>query len=213
MNINIYNYLQDFENMGLKTDHGVILEDNERMFEDDFVARARNSLYHYVLDNKYKIYVKKHEEPNAYLSELLASNVYEENGVNCIRSYPFYKKNAFVPGKYDMSVLTEDLYATNGLNLSQNNDFLMRDLYSAMHYLFYDKSKYNDEWLLLTDKRVKNFILKFMDKEAYDQLLDVKILDFLFHIYDRFGNGRNIFFGKKDGAKKYLQLFLLIWRG
>ena len=95
MNINIYDYLKDLENSDLKSEHGIILEDESRMKKLDTLYDSYNNNYYYSIDDSLFLYVKKlvdmyDKTSGRLITELLTSRMYEKNGVNCIKTFPVF---------------------------------------------------------------------------------------------------------------------------
>ena len=94
MNINIYNYLRDFKKSDLKTEHGIILEDENRMKKIETIYDSYNLNYYYSIDDNIFLYVKRlidmqDKTSGRLISELLTSRIYEKNSINCIKTFPF----------------------------------------------------------------------------------------------------------------------------
>lgn len=213
--MNIYDYLQDFEKMDLPNDNGIILEDKDKVkWLDDYEGRSHNSISYYkVGDNN--MFVKScldmSDRPSyRYLSELLGSKIYEDNGVNCVRSYPFIRFNDIDKKRRPICSATEDLCKIPNLIASNDKTFLRNDLLDLVYNI--QSRKYDDimhdEWLIIRNEADKQYLLKFMTKECYEQLVDVIILEPLFFSFDRFG-GDNLFFVKSPYADKWEGVVLI----
>jgi len=149
-----------------------------------------------------------------YLSELLGSKIYEDNGVNCVRSYPFMKFNDIEGKRKHICSATEDLGKIPNLIVSNDNAFLRNDLFDLVYKIQSKKCNdiLQDEWLVIRNEAVKQYLLKFMTKECYEQFIDVIVLEPLFFSFDRFG-GDNLFFVKTPGAEKWEGVVLIDLEG
>lgn len=209
MNINIYNYLQNFEEMNLPNVQGVLLEDDDRIKLISESHYTNNPLSYYEVDNKHGLFVKKFldckdKNSSRYISELLNARILERNEINCVRTYPFIKKSDAECGEDFTCVGSEDLTRLKGIQLSDDNEFLM-DL--PWQIFKHDKSTkaqddYLNEWLIVTSPQIKDFLLSHMTEECYDDLVILMIADRLLYNFDRFGSARNLFFAKEDCEEK-----------
>lgn len=208
MNLNIYNYLHNFEEMNLTNENGVVVEDNDRVVKLNDLKGKYNKNYYYSVDDNFYLYVKRLVDSRGkvsgrLISELLTTKVYEDNNINCIKTFPFKMMD-------DDTVCSasEDLSQLEGIASISNENPLDDDYL----YNYYNRNKsgnltFNDlasnEWLIVTNQFVKNYLLTFLTQEAYDQLVDLLIVDTLFYNWDRFGNGKNLFFASTTRGSKY----------
>ena len=204
MKLKIYDYLHDFEDMNLPNKNGKILLDNNRVKREKTLCGSNNEVVKYLVDNKYKIYVKKFEDyfgqcSNRYLSELIASKIYKDNDINVATAFPC-KKRPFDDYVY---VATEDLRSLEGIEVDDDNEFLMEDLQRVGANNPHLMSKYlPQEWEFVTNPKMKEFLLTKMTPEAYEELVDLMIIDTLFYNFDRFGSVKNLFFAKTPNSDK-----------
>lgn len=210
MNINIFNYLQNFENMNLPNEHGIIIEDGKRIKHLSDIFCTYNQISYYDVDEEYNIFTKKfvdsfREVPSdRYFSELLASRIYEKSGINCVRTFPFVNCEDMIGGHDYISVGSEDLKGIKSLDMTDDNEFLMNlseELLKNDNTVS-SRDMFENEWLILTNPKLKNEVLTHMTPECFDDLIDLMIMDVLFYNSDRFGYPRNLFFAKNPSSEK-----------
>lgn len=210
MNIDIYKYLQNFEDMDLPNENKVLIEDGERINLIADFSTSFNPISYYDVDGKYNLYAKKfidfNDNPSdRFITELLSSRLYEKHNINCIRTYPMFIEDSSYCKERIIGTASEDLQNLKDLDVTNDNDFMMSQPFDMM-YKSQDISTeefYDDEWLLLTNEKLRNYFLTKMTPECFEDLVDIMIVDTLFFASDRFGNGRNMFFVKEKGEKLF----------
>lgn len=215
MSVKIREYLHNFEDMDLPNDHGVLLEDGDKVKKLHAVNRSSNNVYLYSIIGKHKMYVKHVQnfiandcKSDRYITELLYSHLCEKNDVNCMKTYPLKNK------KGNICIATEDLRQIKDFKVTQDNYILM-DSHGLMDWRSGKDMQecHTNPWLIMTNDKLHQYLLKHIDKEAFDQLIEIMIVDTLLNVYDRFGVTKNLFFVRKKREHKITGLVPIDYEG